>query len=126
MRLHILYVDDEPDIREIVTLALSLDPQIGVDTAASGAAALALAGEKSFDLILLDVMMPSMDGPTTLRQLQQRRLAPPAAVAFVTARTQAHEIAHFMTLGAIGVIAKPFDAIHLARDVRALVQTTAG
>ncbi|HQS10541.1 MAG TPA: response regulator, partial [Xanthobacteraceae bacterium] len=62
MRLHILYVDDEPDIREIVTLALSLDPQIGVDTAPSGAAALALAGEKSFDLILLDVMMPSMDG----------------------------------------------------------------
>ncbi|MFG1426971.1 response regulator [Roseixanthobacter glucoisosaccharinicivorans] len=122
MRLHILYVDDEPDIREIVTLALSLDPQIGVDTAPSGAAALALAGEKSFDLILLDVMMPSMDGPTTLMQLQQRRLAPPAAVAFVTARTQAHEITHFMTLGAIGVIAKPFDAIHLARDVRALME----
>lgn len=125
MTLHILYVDDEPDIREIVTLALSLDPQIGVATAASGAAALALARETSFDLILLDVMMPSMDGPTTLKQLQLHGLVPPAAVAFVTARTQAHEIAHFMTLGAISVIAKPFDAIHLARDVRALLQKTA-
>ncbi|MEW6257829.1 MAG: response regulator [Pseudomonadota bacterium] len=120
MTLRVLYVDDDADIREIVTLSLCLDPDIAVETAPSGAAALERARKGGLDLMLLDVMMPQMDGRTTFSALQDLALVPPVPVIFVTARTQAHEIAQFKELGAIGVIAKPFDPMTLAREVRAL------
>ncbi len=62
----ILYVDDEADIREVAAMAIGLDPELQVETCASGAEALLRAAEWQPDLILLDVMMPGMDGPTTL------------------------------------------------------------
>ncbi|TCT03934.1 response regulator [Aquabacter spiritensis] len=120
MTLRVLYVDDDADIREIVALSLSLDPDFAVETAVSGADALVRARRGGIDLILLDVMMPVMDGRTTFAELRALGLDPPIPVAFVTARTQAHEIALFKGLGAIGVIAKPFDPMTLARDVKAL------
>ncbi|WP_127092039.1 response regulator [Aquabacter cavernae] len=120
MTLHVLYVDDDADIREIAALSLGLDPAIAVETAASGQAAVERARQGGLDLILLDVMMPQMDGRTTFAALQGLNLTPPVPVVFVTARTQAHEIALFKDLGAIGVIAKPFDPMTLARDIRAL------
>ncbi len=120
MSLRVLYVDDEADIREIVALSLSLDPDFEVETASSGAAALERARQGGLDLILLDVMMPVMDGRTTFTELRALGLEPPIPVAFVTARTQAHEISLFKSLGAVGVIAKPFDPMSLARDVKAL------
>ncbi len=122
MTLRVLYVDDEPDIREIVALSLSLDPGIAAETAPSGAAALARARTGGLDLILLDVMMPEMDGPTTLAHLRADPATADIPVAFVTARTQGHEVAHFRGLGAVGVVAKPFDPMTLAADVRALHQ----
>lgn len=120
MTLRILYVDDEADIREIVALSLSLDPQIAVETAASGVAAVERARQGGLDLILLDVMMPVMDGPTAFVELRKDEASRHIPVGFVTARTQQHEIAHFLALGAAGVIAKPFDPMTLARQVRRL------
>lgn len=124
MTLRVLYVDDDADIREIASLSLGLDPEIAVETASSGAEALERARQGGLDLILLDVMMPRMDGRTTFAALQELGLEPPVPIVFVTARTQAHEIAQFKALGAIGVIAKPFDPMTLARDVRAMHATS--
>ncbi len=120
MTLRVLYVDDEPDIREIVALSLSLDPDLAAETAASGAEALERAAAGGLDLILLDVMMPDMDGPSILARLRADPATSAIPVAFVTARTQAHEVEHFRRLGAVGVVAKPFDPMTLAKDVRAL------
>lgn len=126
MPLRVLYVDDDPDIREIAALSLGLDPDLHVETLGSGAEALLRAKAGGLDLILLDVMMPVMDGRTTFSALRALGLEPQVPVAFVTARTQAHEIEQFRALGAIGVIAKPFDPMTLAQEVRALHAAVSG
>ena len=69
--IRILHVDDEPDIREVVDMSLGLNPEFEVRACSSGAEAVAAAIEWSPALILLDVMMPGMDGPTTLLQLHK-------------------------------------------------------
>lgn len=119
--MKVLYVDDEADIREIVGLSLGLDPNITVETVASGAEALNAVETRIPDLILLDVMMPDMDGPTTLFRLRERPETREVPVVFMTARTQGREIERFKALGALGVIAKPFDPITLASNLKALL-----
>ncbi len=114
----ILHVDDEPDIREVVELSLALDPEFSVRGCSSGGDALIAAADWSPDLILLDVMMPSMDGPTTLAHLRERPQTARIPVVFMTARAQPRELDHFVSLGAEGVIAKPFDPMTLAKAVR--------
>lgn len=126
MPLRVLYVDDDPDIREIAALSLGLDPDLQVETLGSGAEAVLRAKAGGLDLILLDVMMPVMDGRTTFAALRALGMEPPVPVAFVTARTQAHEIEQFRALGAVGVIAKPFDPMTLAQEVRALHTAASG
>jgi CheY-like chemotaxis protein len=116
--VRVLHVDDEPDIREVVELSLGLDPDFSVRGCASGGDALATAANWSPDLILLDVMMPVMDGPTTLTHLRQSRRTADIPVVFMTARAQPRELEHFVSLGAEGVIAKPFDPMTLASVVR--------
>ncbi|MBA4177053.1 MAG: hypothetical protein C0505_10915 [Leptothrix sp. (in: Bacteria)] len=116
--LRVLYVDDEEDIRTIVEFALEDEPDIGISICASGREALAQVDDLQPDLVLLDVMMPAMDGPTTLQRLRERPLYAKTPVAFVTAKVQPHEVAHLKSLGAIGVIAKPFDPMTLADQVR--------
>lgn len=116
--LRVLHVDDEPDIREIVELSLGLDPALAVRSCASGSEALAAATDLPPDLILLDVMMPVMDGPATLTRLRGDPRTTDIPVVFMTARAQAREIEHFRSLGAAGVIAKPFDPLTLAGMVR--------
>lgn len=121
MTSKILYVDDEADIREVAALALELDPDFHVKTCASGGEALSIAPEWKPDLILLDVMMPSMDGPTTLERL---RALPPIAetpVVFITARAQTPDLERLRGLGPAGIIAKPFDPMTLAEIVRAFL-----
>jgi CheY-like chemotaxis protein len=118
----ILHVDDEPDIREVVELSLGLDPDFTVQGCCSGREALAVAAEWGPDLILLDVMMPGLDGPATLAQLRQNAETAQFPVVFMTARTQAREVARFRALGAAGVIAKPFDPMTLAAALRGYVQ----
>lgn len=117
----ILYVDDEPDIREIAEMALSLEPTFDVRTASGGAEALALVAQWLPDAILLDVMMPHMDGPTVLAKLRENAETAMIPVIFVTARAQRAEIQNFATLDAVGVIAKPFDPVTIAAQVRSLL-----
>jgi two-component system OmpR family response regulator len=115
---HILHIDDEPDIREVVELSLGLDPKFSMRSCASGREGLAAAAEFPPDLILLDVMMPGMDGPTTLSYLRENPRLAAIPVVFMTARAQTREIEMFLSLGAVGVIPKPFDPMMLATLVR--------
>ena len=117
----ILYVDDEPDIREIAEMSLGLDPAFDVRTAPGGEEALATIREWRPDIVLLDVMMPGMDGPAVLARLRQDATTADLKVAFVTARAQKSEIQNFTTLDAVGVIAKPFDPMSLAGQVKDLL-----
>jgi two-component system OmpR family response regulator len=117
--VRVLYVDDEPDIREIARISLDLDQGLVVETAASGAEAIQKAAAWRPDVILLDVMMPDMDGPSTLAALRARDDTCRIPVVFITARAQAHEVERFKALGACAVIPKPFDPMLLAAQVRA-------
>ncbi|GAO77593.1 MULTISPECIES: response regulator [unclassified Sphingopyxis] len=118
MSIQILYVDDEADIREVAEMALSLDADFDIRTCGSGREGIKAARDWQPDLILLDVMMPELDGPGVLEILRQDAATTAIPVVFITARTQAHEVARLRELGARGVIAKPFDAMTLARQVR--------
>lgn len=120
--LRVLHVDDEPDIREVVEMSLGLDPELQVRSCPSGADALATSAQWPPDLILLDVMMPSMDGPTTLKRLRERPQTTHTPIVFMTARAQAREIETFVAMGAAGVIPKPFDPMTLAGAVRRYVR----
>lgn len=119
--LSVLYVEDEPDIREIVALALSLDPDMRLTLANGGPQALERVEADTFDVILLDMMMPGMDGAQTLSRLSERLGTACPPVIFVTARAQAREVEWFRSQGAIDVIIKPFDAMTLAAEVRAIL-----
>ena len=120
--LSILHVDDEDDIREVAAFALELDPDIMVRSAGSGEAALAeLDGGFRPDVILLDVMMPHLDGPGTLARIRERAEHQATPVIFMTARAQSGEVDHYRVLGALDVITKPFDPMSLAGDVRAIL-----
>ncbi|CAN5128065.1 response regulator [soil metagenome] len=117
--LEILHVDDEPDIREVAAMSLGLDPAINVRSVSSGAEALdALAGDWRPNVIMLDVMMPGLDGPGTLEQIRSLPDYEATPVIFMTARAQAHEQSRLIGLGAIAVIIKPFDPMTLAELVR--------
>lgn len=116
----LLYVEDEPDIRAVAQVALEHIGGFELKVCESGEQAVREAVAFAPDMVLLDVMMPGMDGPGTLRAL--RGLAPLQAVpvAFMTAKVQPNEIAQFVAMGAVDVIAKPFDPMTLADQVRAL------
>jgi two-component system OmpR family response regulator len=118
----VLYVDDEPDIRQIVQMALSLAPQLTVHTGESGEEALSLARRLRPDLIMLDVMMPGLDGPGTLQRMRADPQLAAIPVVFMTAKAMPDEVARFHDMGAAGVIAKPFDPMRLAQQVLTLWQ----
>jgi len=117
----ILYVDDEADIREVAVMSPELDPEFEVPGCASGAEAIDIAAVWRPALILLDVMMPGMDGPTTFAKLQAQTQTAGIPVVFITARTQSAEVEGFTALGAAGVIAKPFDPMQLAAQARSFL-----
>jgi two-component system OmpR family response regulator len=114
----ILMVDDEPHIRRVAELSLNRVGKWTVVLAASGPDALAAAERERPDLILLDVMMPGMDGPTTLSALQAHASLADIPVIFMTAKVQEREIARYLGLGAAGVICKPFDPMTLPDQIR--------
>jgi two-component system OmpR family response regulator len=118
MTVRVIYVDDESDIRDVAALSLGLDPDLEVRTCASGTELIEIAATWRPDLILLDVTMPGMDGPTTLAGLRRNPALAAIPVVFITARTQAREVERFTALGAAGVITKPFDPMTLAKTAR--------
>ena len=122
MTVRVIYADDEPDIREVAALSLGLDPDLEVRTCASGPEVLAATATWLPDIILLDVMMPGMDGPTTLTRLRERAELAAVPVVLITARTQAREIEQFKALGAAGIITKPFDPMTLAQTAKGFLR----
>lgn len=114
----VLVVDDEDDIREVAATTLELVGGFDVATAASGEEALRRARDLQPDAIVLDVMMPLMDGPTTLSHLRSAEETASIPVVFLTAKVQPHDRARFAQLGVMGFIAKPFDPMTLANDLR--------
>jgi two-component system OmpR family response regulator len=114
----ILYVEDEPDIRAVAQMALEAVGGFTVIVCESGPAALAAAPGAAADLILLDVMMPGMDGPGTLQALRQLPATANTPVIFMTAKVQAAEVAQYRALGALDVIPKPFDPMELSAQIR--------
>ncbi len=117
---NILYVEDEPDIQAVARLALEMVGGFAVTICSSGEEALAQFPVSKPDLILMDVMMPGMDGPTTLSRLRELPGAKETPAIFMTAKVQPDEVAHYKSLGALGVIAKPFDPMTLSESIRAL------
>lgn len=107
MTLTVMHVDDEPDIREVAAIALELDADLTLTSVASGAEALTRLSEGARpDLILLDVMMPGMDGPRVLARLREMEGLATTPVIFMTARAQSDEVERLKALGAIGVLVK--------------------
>lgn len=113
----ILIIDDEADIREVASLALELVAGWHVTTANSGRQGLATAHSELPDAILLDVMMPGMDGPSTFEALRNSVELSGIPVVFLTAKAQAAEQRQLTTIGAAGVLAKPFNPLTLAEDL---------
>lgn len=116
----ILYVEDEPDIRDIAKLVLENVGGFEVCVANGGQEALGLIERFAPDMILLDSMMPGMDGPSTFAEIRKIDNFKNTPVAFLTAKLMESDISSFLSMGAIGVIAKPFDPMTLSNQVREL------
>lgn len=114
----ILYVEDEPDIQTVAQLALEAVGGFTLETCSSGAEALEKIDAFNPQLILLDVMMPGMDGPTTLGRLREMPKFAATPVIFMTAKVQPSEVASYKQIGAVDVIPKPFDPMTLASQVQ--------
>jgi CheY-like chemotaxis protein len=114
----ILYVEDDPDIQAIAVMVLDAISGFTLAACSSGAEAVSRAEAFAPDLILLDVMMPGMDGPETLQALRQLPSLVRTPVVFMTAKVQPQEVQGYLDLGAVGVIAKPFDPMTLADQLR--------
>ncbi len=113
----ILAVEDEPDIRSVLELCLRSLGGYTVLACASGEEAIQQAEAFGPDLILLDVMMPALDGPATLRALRQRPALARVPAIFLTAKVQPQEVQPLLDQGAVGVVAKPFDPMALCGEI---------
>ncbi len=117
MSRRILIIDDEADIREVVALSLETVADWEVVTASSGAQGLTSAIEHQPDAILLDVMMPGMDGPTTFRELRNNPATARIPVLLLTAKVQSTDQKRFADLGVEAVLFKPFDPLTLSEQI---------
>lgn len=118
MTRRLLMIEDEDDIREVASTALEVIGGFTVATASSGPEGIDAAAATHPDAILLDVMMPGIDGPETLRRLREREETRGIPVVFLTASVQSADIEALRGLDCAGVIAKPFDPVTLADQVR--------
>ena len=121
MSHRILIIDDEEDIRDVAALSLETVAGWDVVVASSGAQGLARAIEYQPDAILLDVMMPGMDGPTTFRELRNNPATAKIPVLLLTAKVQASDQRRFADLGVDGVLFKPFDPMTLSTQIAAVL-----
>jgi CheY-like chemotaxis protein len=122
----ILYVEDEPDIRAVAQLALEAVGGFSLVVCGSGREALAAAPDFRPDLLLLDVMMPEMDGPSTLRELRKLDVTADTPAIFMTAKVQPNEVRQYKEIGALDVIAKPFDPMELAAEIKRIWEAQPG
>ena len=118
MPIRLLCADDEEDIRTILRVALSLDRELDVQFVASGAEALTHARQGPFDAIVLDGMMPDLDGYETCRLLKADPLTAQIPVVFLTAKSQREETRRALAIGAIACLTKPFDPLTIAAELR--------
>ena len=114
----ILLADDEPDILAICTIALESIGGYEVKTCSSGRGVLECIDEFSPDLVVLDVMMPELDGPGTLTKLREGSASEPTPVIFLTAKQRPSDLEALRDLGALEVLTKPFDPLTLSADVQ--------
>jgi CheY-like chemotaxis protein len=117
----ILVIDDEDGIREIIQICLEAAAGWEVLTAASGNEGLVIAETQQPDAILLDVMMPDMDGPTTFKKLQANAAIEHIPTILLTAKAKTSEQQQFINLGVTGVITKPFKAQDLVDQIRKIL-----
>jgi two-component system, OmpR family, alkaline phosphatase synthesis response regulator PhoP len=117
----VLLVDDEPDIREVAQMSLRTVAGWDVITAENGADGITAAEAEQPDAIVLDVMMPELDGPGTLEKLRANEATRDIPVVFMTAKAQAGELTRFASLGVAGVISKPFDPMTLHERISSLL-----
>ena len=113
----ILIIDDEEDIREVAALSLEATAGWEIVTASSGADGIQAAARRRPSAILMDVMMPGMDGPTTFRKMQQHPEIANIPVLLLTAKVQGVDQRRFADLGVAGVLFKPFDPLTLASQI---------
>ncbi len=113
----IMMVEDDPDIQIVASLALEAVGGFEVMVCSGGAEALERVEAFAPDLVVLDVMMPGMDGPTVLKHLRQRPQTEKLPVVFMTAKAQLHEITLYKEMGALNVVTKPFDPMTLSQTL---------
>ena len=123
---HVLCIDDEPDILEVAQMALEMVGGLRVTCLSHSRAAVAVAQSALPDVILIDVMMPEQDGPSTLAALKAEPAVAHIPVIFMTARVQPAEQAQYLALGAAGVVPKPFDPMTLAAQITQLWEAAHG
>ena len=121
MTRRVLVIDDDDAIREVACVSLSAVAGYQVEEAGSGAEGLEAARAAPPDAVLLDVMMPGMDGPTTLERLRADEATRDVPVVFLTAKVLRSEVERLQGLGARGVIAKPFDPVALAGQLAGIL-----
>ena len=115
----VLIIDDEDDIRELARISLERVGGLRVIVASSGEQGIAFAAAEQPDAVLLDAMMPGIDGPQTLERLKADPATAQIPVVFLTGSVQEIERERFLGLGARAILAKPFDPMTLAQDLRA-------
>lgn len=119
--MKVLVIDDEDDIRRVARLSLSAVGGMDVCEASSGSLAVRKAREEQPDVVLLDMMMPGMDGLATIRALRGDPETADIPVVFLTAKAMSAEVDRLKGLGACGVLVKPFDPLTLPRLLRELL-----
>ena len=122
MTRRIVVIDDEEMIREVVAMSLSLVGHWEVIAAASGEEGIAIAAREQPDAILLDVMMPGLDGPATFARLEDNESTRHIPVILLTAKVGASEQSRWSQLGVAGVLVKPFDPMQLANQIAELLR----
>lgn len=121
--MKVLLVDDDANIRTVALIGLEDTPEWDIREAGSGQEALDLAAQEKPDLILLDMMMPGMDGVSTFERFRQNPATRDIPIIFMTAKVQKNEVEGYRNLGAKGVIIKPFDPLALADEIMGILGT---
>lgn len=122
----ILYAEDEPDIQQVALLALEVVGGYNLKTCNSGLEAVAQVEAFAPQLLLFDVMMPDMDGPTALARIRELDAYKDTTAIFMTAKVQPNEVQGYRDMGAVDVIAKPFDPMMLAAQIQEIWEKVQG